>query len=89
VFAVTDVMALGVAAAIRAAGLEPGRDIGVAGFDDIDAVQDVSPAITTVAIPLAELGAQALRASLGTRKPGDSDLVAGEVVLRDSTPPRP
>jgi LacI family transcriptional regulator len=89
VFAVTDVMALGVAAAIRAAGLEPGRDIGVAGFDDIDAVQDVSPAITTVAIPLAELGAQALRASLGTRMPGDSDLVAGEVVLRDSTPPRP
>lgn len=88
VFAVTDVMALGAAAAIRAAGLEPGRDIGVAGFDDIDAVSDVSPAITTVAIPLAELGAEALRATLGTREQPEREPIAGVVMLRDSTPIR-
>ena len=88
VFAVTDVMALGAAAAIRAAGLEPGRDIGVAGFDDIDAVRDVSPAITTVAIPLAELGARALRATLGSREHLETEAIAGVVVLRDSTPVR-
>jgi LacI family transcriptional regulator len=87
VFAVTDVMALGAAAAARDAGLEPGVDVGIAGFDDIQSVQDVSPAMTTVAIPLAELGAEALRAALGKRTRGEDALIPGAVVLRDSTPP--
>jgi LacI family transcriptional regulator len=87
VFAVTDVMALGAAAALRASGLEPGMDVGVAGFDDIQSVRDVSPAMTTVAIPLAELGAEALRATLGKRAQGEQP-IAGTVVLRDSTPVR-
>ena len=88
VFAVTDVMALGAAAALRSAGLEPGSDVGVAGFDDIDAVKDVSPALTTVAIPLAELGAEALRATLGTRIHAQGEAIPGVVVLRESTPDR-
>lgn len=88
VFAVTDVMALGVAAALRATGLEPGINVGVAGFDDIQSVQDVSPAMTTVAIPLAELGAEALRATLGKRTHGEDERIPGVVVLRSSTPVR-
>ena len=87
VFAVTDVMALGAAAALRARALEPGVDVGVAGFDDIQSVRDVSPAMTTVAIPLATLGAEALRASLGQRAK-DEPPIAGAVVLRESTPVR-
>ncbi|MEP6842430.1 MAG: LacI family DNA-binding transcriptional regulator [Pseudolysinimonas sp.] len=88
VFAVTDVMALGVAAAVRNAGLEPGLDVGIAGFDDIQAMEDASPAMTTVAIPLAGLGAEALRATLGNRTEGDDARIPGTVVLRASTPVR-
>uniref|UniRef100_UPI003F49AA3B substrate-binding domain-containing protein n=1 Tax=Nonomuraea bangladeshensis TaxID=404385 RepID=UPI003F49AA3B len=44
VFAVNDVMAIGAMTALRDAGVLPGRDLGVAGFDDIDSAMDVRPA---------------------------------------------
>lgn len=87
VFAVTDVMAVGAMAALREYGLEPGADVGVAGFDDIATLQDVVPSLTTVALPLAEIGARALELALGDSD-ATADPVDGRVVLRDSTPPR-
>ena len=88
VFAVNDVMAVGAMAAVRDAGLSVPDDVAVAGFDDIHTLRDVSPGLTTVRIPLAEVGALATDLALGrsdrTRTP-----VRGEVVLRDSTPDRP
>jgi LacI family transcriptional regulator len=86
VFAVNDVMAIGAMTGLRDAGLTPGRDLGVAGFDDIGAAVDVTPALTTVAVPLHELGHRALRVALHDSPP---DLVSihTEVVLRASTPP--
>jgi len=86
VFAVNDVMAIGALSALRDAGFEPGVDIGVAGFDDISTARDVSPALTTVAIPLVELGRRALRKAIGAGE--DNSLVPTSVVVRDSTPPR-
>ena len=89
VFAVTDVMAIGAMSAIRAAGFIPGEQIGVAGFDDIPAAEDSSPALTTVAVPLLDLGQRAIALAL---EPDDSPqaeaIVATSVVLRGSTPPR-
>jgi len=86
VFAVNDVMAIGALSALRDAGFEPGVDIGVAGFDDISTARDVSPALTTVAIPLVELGRRALRKAIGDGV--DNSLVPTRVVVRDSTPSR-
>jgi LacI family transcriptional regulator len=89
VFAVADVMAVGAMAAIRDAGLTPGVDVAVAGFDDIQMLQDVTPSLTTVALPLAEIGARALELALADNP--DAALTApieGRVVVRDSTPPR-
>jgi LacI family transcriptional regulator len=89
VFAVADVVAVGAMAAIRNAGLVPGRDIAVAGFDDIQMLQDVTPSLTTVALPLAEIGARSLELALADNP--DASLTApieGRVVVRDSTPPR-
>jgi LacI family transcriptional regulator len=88
IFAVTDVMALGAAEALRQRGLSPGIDVGVAGFDDIQSVRDVSPPLTTVAIPLSELGAEALRVTLGGGRGGAAQTMTGVVMLRESTPPR-
>lgn len=85
VFAVNDVMAVGAMAAVRDAGLSVPDDVAVAGFDDIHTLRDVSPGLTTVRIPLAEVGELATDLALG--KAGDTSTpVRGEVVLRESTP---
>lgn len=87
VFAVNDVMAVGAMAAVRDAGLSVPGDVAVAGFDDIHTLRDVAPRLTTVRIPLDEIGALATRLALG-REGDEPAPVRGEVVLRDSTPLR-
>ncbi|MDQ7993495.1 MAG: LacI family DNA-binding transcriptional regulator [Propionicimonas sp.] len=87
VFGVSDMVAVGAMAALREADRAVGPDIAVAGFDDTPTGRDVSPPLTTVHIPLEELGYQATRAAV------DHDwrhVAAGlelDVVLRASTPP--
>ena len=88
VFAANDVMAVGALSAIRDAGLIPGADVAVAGFDDIPTVRDVTPALTTVRVPLAEIGRRALRLALGDTDAATEVAVRTEVVLRESTPSR-
>jgi LacI family transcriptional regulator len=89
VVAVSDLMAVGAMSALRDAGLVPGRDLGVAGFDDIPIAMDVTPTLTTVAAPLDVMGARAVHLALGTPAGAETVTVAAEVVIRDSTPPRP
>ncbi|MGH3353245.1 MAG: LacI family DNA-binding transcriptional regulator [Nocardioides sp.] len=89
VFAVNDLMAVGALATCRQRGVEVGRDLAVAGFDDIATLRDVTPGLTTVRLPLAEIGRLALDLVLAAptaelRK----HQVQGQVVLRESTPPR-
>lgn len=85
VFAPADVMALGALRAIRERGLTPGADVGIAGFDDIPTLVDVTPGLTTVRLPLEELGRRTVRAALNDD--WDDAPLTGTVVLRDSTPP--
>jgi LacI family transcriptional regulator len=59
VFAVTDVMALGALARLRAGGLEVPADLALAGFDDIATLRDVYPPLTTVRLPLRRMGEMA------------------------------
>ncbi|MBZ4487498.1 LacI family transcriptional regulator [Microbacterium sp. cx-55] len=87
VFGANDVVAIGAAAAIRAAAREVGADLGVAGFDDIPMARDVTPGLTTVRIPLEDIGAAALRLALAEDSAPPSAAPA-EVVLRGSTPDR-
>jgi len=86
VFAVNDVMALGAMAAMRAAGMRVPDDISVAGFDDIPTLRDVSPTLTTVRLPLEEMGARAAHMALGDHDGSPRTVrIAAEVVLREST----
>jgi LacI family transcriptional regulator len=91
VFAVNDVMAVGALARLRAEGLAAPADIAVAGFDDILTLRDVYPPLTTVRLPLKRMGEMA--AGLVLAESGGSEPrivpVPGEVILRDSTLPRP
>jgi LacI family transcriptional regulator len=95
IFAVNDVMAVGVVSALRDAGLVPGQDIGVAGYDDIPTVRDITPALTTVRIPLEDVGRRALRLATGTARdgaatggPAGPGAIPTETIIRESTPPR-
>ena len=64
VFAVNDVMAVGALAAARDTGVSVPADIAVAGFDDIPTLRDVSPALTTVRVPMELLGTTAVNLAL-------------------------
>lgn len=86
VFAVTDVMALGAVAALRDAQLVVPDDVRVAGFDDIPTLRDHSPGLTTVRLPLKQMGVDAAEFALGERQEQPVvRRVKGEVVLREST----
>ena len=89
VFAVNDVMAMGAMAACRDAGLTLPDDMAICGFDDIPTLRDVSPALTTVRLPLEEIGRAAMAMAL--EEPADTPRVhrvEGVVELRESTPAR-
>jgi LacI family transcriptional regulator len=91
VFAVNDVMAVGALARLRADGIEVPAGIAVAGFDDILTLRDIYPPLTTVRLPLKRMGEMAANLVLNDTPPGRPRIipVPGEVILRDSTLPRP
>ena len=91
VFAVTDVMAVGALARLRASGIEVPAGIAVAGFDDILTLRDVYPPLTTVRLPLRRMGEMAAELVLSDAAPDRPRVVPvpGEVILRESTAPPP
>ena len=84
VFAVNDVMAVGAMSALRARGVDVPGQLGVAGFDDIATLRDVWPGLTTVRLPLEQMGRRALELAIegGEAK---TETFKAEVVLREST----
>src|SRR5699024_6317602 len=60
-----DQMAIGALAHLRDHGHSVPGDISVAGFNDIAVSRDLSPALTTVRLPLQQMGAVALDIALG------------------------
>jgi LacI family transcriptional regulator len=88
VFAGTDMVAVGVLAALREAGLRVPEDVSVAGYDDIPFARDVSPALTTVHIPTEELGRTAVRLALNRHEPQHTVLGTHIVVRESVCPPK-
>ncbi|MBZ5589395.1 MAG: LacI family transcriptional regulator [Acidobacteriia bacterium] len=66
VFSANDGMAIGVLLAVRDAGLRVPEDISVAGFDDIPISRFTVPPLSSVRVPIADLGAQAITRLLHT-----------------------
>ena len=90
ILAATDAMAIGAMTALRDAGVSPGAEIGVAGFDDVVGTEDVTPSLTSVDLTLARLGAAAVDLALLRPEPERRRIVfEPSVVLRGTTPPRP
>ncbi|MDX3128754.1 LacI family DNA-binding transcriptional regulator [Streptomyces europaeiscabiei] len=85
VLAANDTIAIGAMSAFRAAGVTVPDDVSVTGFDDIELAIDVTPRLTTVSLPLAQAGAEAVRLALADRAEAEHLMMRGQVVVRDST----
>jgi LacI family transcriptional regulator len=93
IFASNDNMAVGVMQVARDRGLRVPEDLSVVGFDDSESAGIVTPALTTVRQPLAELGRIAVsllsRLIEGQRVEALRIELATRLVVRESTaPPR-
>ena len=93
IFAFNDNIAIGVMQAARARGVRVPEDLSVVGFDDVEPATIVTPMLTTVRQPLAEMGRTAV--SLLTRLLERQRFetlhieLATRLVVRESTaPPR-
>ncbi|MCA9259471.1 MAG: LacI family DNA-binding transcriptional regulator [Planctomycetales bacterium] len=90
-----DYQALSVVRAASRVGLSIPRDLSVVGFDDIELSQYVSPALTTIRVPVAEMGRIAVRQLLlaseyretgvAHDRQGVEVRVRPELVVREST----
>jgi LacI family transcriptional regulator len=88
VFCANDMMAIGVLEMLRDAGVRIPEDIALAGFDDIPIARYVSPALTTAAVPIAEIGRQALEccaATISGESPSQQRVFKPELMIRASS----
>jgi LacI family transcriptional regulator len=86
-----DALAIGALATARQRGLRVPEDLSVVGFDDMPVARDVTPALTTVRLPLEQMGVRALTLALGEHPGGRAQVetATAELVVRESTaPPR-
>jgi LacI family transcriptional regulator, galactose operon repressor len=91
IFAFNDNIAIGTLQAARARGLRVPEDLSVVGFDDVEHATIVTPTLTTVRQPLAEMGRTAVsllnRLLEGQRFETLHVELATRLVVRESTAP--
>jgi LacI family transcriptional regulator len=85
--ALNDVMAAGVLAAVKDTGRDVPGDLSVIGFDDLPFTADLSPALTTVRLPLRHMGERAMALLLADPDETSPRIVdiPVELVVRAST----
>jgi LacI family transcriptional regulator len=88
IFASNDSEAFGVMDAVLDCGLSIPEDISIVGFDDVPQASLVRPRLTTVKMPLEEMGRMATRTLLehinDAERPGRRITLATELIIRDS-----
>jgi LacI family transcriptional regulator len=90
IVALNDAMAMGVLSALRERGVPVPERISVAGFDDVSVAADLAPSLTTVRLPMAEMGRVALTLALKPPSARPRRRTTGHsLVVRDSTAAAP
>lgn len=93
IIAGNDLVALGVLRSLRAHGLSCPADMSVVGFNDIEFAQDSNPPLTTVHVPMLELGTEAARMLLEAIDSRSQEPVTVQLpvslIVRGSTGPAP
>lgn len=86
-----DLVAFGMMTTLRRAGIEPGPDMAITGYDDIDGADARTPALTTIANQPDKIGRLAaltlLRQIAGDRVPNKPIVIEPELRVRESSPP--
>ena len=83
IFCMNDLMAGGVYDALEEMGLKPGNDVAVAGYDNREIAGYYKPALTTIELPLSQIGQKACEMVIGMidgKKNGNNPAGAGEVI---------
>lgn len=94
IFAANDSMAIGALSALRESAVQVPKEMAVAGFDDIPLARFMDPPLSSVHVPICELGARAVEMLLHgiTHKndhPRRRERVSTELVIRRSTGSKP
>jgi LacI family transcriptional regulator len=94
IIAGNDLIALGLLSVLAEAGISCPQQVSVIGFNDLPMVDKLTPPLTTVRLPLADIGALAARALLaeieGTaRTSAAQSLLRVELAIRGTTAPPP
>ena len=88
IFAANDLMALGVIGGLQDAGLNVPKDMAVVGYDNRDFAKIVRPRITTVSMPVYEMGRTAAELLLKQINEGRQDTdeirVKGKLYIRET-----
>ena len=91
IFASNDSMAIGCLSAFKDHGVAVPQDIALAGFDDIPLARYMRPSLSSVGVPIAELGMKSLEVLVGkiqqkeSDEPADEYLYAPSLIIRDSS----
>jgi LacI family transcriptional regulator len=83
-FAANDAMAIGALSAFNEAGIRVPDDIALVGFDDIPIARFLSPPLTSVKVPIADLGRRSLDLLLDTSKAKRSETLKTSLMVRQS-----
>jgi LacI family transcriptional regulator len=93
VFAFNDNIAIGTMRAAREQGLRVPEDLSIVGFDDVEHASIVTPRLTTVRQPLAEMGRTAVSLLIRLLEQQSVETLsiqlATRLVIRESTAPAP
>ncbi len=88
IFAANDLMALGAIYAIQDSGLNVPGDVAVVGYDNRNFTKTVRPRITTVSMPVIEMGGVAaellLKQIAEGRKEDEEIKVKGQLIIRET-----
>jgi LacI family transcriptional regulator len=90
IIALNDAMAMGVLSVLRGLKISVPKQMSVVGFDDVSVAADLAPSLTTIRLPMTDMGRMALELALkppsarARRRPTGHALV-----VRDSTGPVP
>jgi LacI family transcriptional regulator len=90
IFAANDSMAIGLLSAFQEMGVRVPDDVSVGGFDDIPIARFMTPALSSVAVSIADLGTHALERLLaalreGRRHVARHEILPATLVVRRST----
>jgi LacI family transcriptional regulator len=94
IFAANDSMAIGALSALRESGVQVPEEMAVAGFDDIPLARFMDPPLSSVHVPICELGARAVEMLLhGVTNKNDHrrrrERVSTHLVVRESCGAQP